>query len=277
MIFDYAILNGKLLPVDRIQISLFDKAVFSSFGVYEAVKVDRGRPFHLEEHLRRLLKSAQMIELELGVDVATLVDWFNRLNQVEPQATWSLRITAFGAVEAGARPLIGMRPEALPTYPDSFYRHGAKAVLYAGRRTIPDCKSLNTLLNYLARRAAGRVGALEGLLHHHACLTEGARSNLFAVRQGQLLTPPEGEVLSGITREIILQVMQATQHPVVEAPVSTDLSLCDELFISSTSMHVMPITQVDGQPIGAGRVGPITKLAAARFEAYYRRVMGEQA
>ncbi len=274
MIFNYAILNGQLLPVDQIQISMFNKAILFGFGVYEAVKVDRGRPFYLKEHLRRLLKSAETIELELDVDVPTMVSWFQRLKEVDPQASWNLRIFVFGAIEAGDRPLIAMRPEVLPTYPDNFYRVGAKAVLYAGRRAIPDCKSLNTLVSYLARRAASQVGALEGLLFHNGYLTEGARSNLFVVRQGQLITPPAGEVLSGITRDIVLQVMQATNHPVIEAPVPSDLSLYEELFISGTSIHVMPITQVDGQPVGAGRVGPITKMAAARFEAHYCQVMG---
>jgi branched-subunit amino acid aminotransferase/4-amino-4-deoxychorismate lyase len=145
--------------------------------------------------------------------------------------------------------------------------------LYEGQRSLPACKSLNTLVNYLARRAAIRVGALEGLLHHHGQLTEGARSNIFTVRRGQLITPPATDVLSGITRDVILQVMQDTAYPVVEAPVPVDVSWYDESFISSTSMHVMPITQINGQPVGNGRVGPVTHLVMDRFAAHYRRVM----
>ena len=205
-----------------------------------------------------------------------LAQWFDRLLQVDPLATWRLVIIAFGAVEPAAKPVIAMRPEALPTYPDHFYRDGAGAVLYEGRRAIPACKSLNTLVNYLARRAAIRAGELEGLLYHDGCLTEGARSNLFAVQAGQLVTPPAAEVLSGITRDIILQEMETTEHPVIEAPLSTDFSKYEEFFISSTSMHVMPITRIDGRPLGSGQIGPVTKLAMARFEAHYRRVMGTE-
>ena len=138
---------------------------------------------------------------------------------------------------------------------------------------MPACKSLNTLVNYLARHKARQAGALEGLLHHNGYLTEGARSNLFAVQQGVLLTPPTGHVLSGITREVIMQLMQEAGHPVIEAPVSVDLSLCDEFFISSTSMHVMPITHIDRQPIGNGQVGTLTKLAMAKFREYYQSYM----
>jgi branched-subunit amino acid aminotransferase/4-amino-4-deoxychorismate lyase len=275
MIFDYTVVNGQLMPLEQAQISLFNKAYFSSFGVYESVKVDQGRPFYLEEHLHRLHKSAALLELELGVDVPVLARWAALLCQLDPQATWTLRILAVGAVETGGKPLIGMQAEPLATYPAAFYESGASAVLYEGQRALPRCKSLNTLVNYLARRAATQVGALEGLLHHHGYLTEGSRSNLFAVRQGQLLTPPEAEVLSGITRDIIVHVMQETAYPVVEAPVTVDLSLYEEIFISSTSMHVMPITRIGSVAIGKGRVGPVTRLAMERFAQHYRRVMSE--
>ncbi|NJN94708.1 MAG: hypothetical protein HC875_11750 [Anaerolineales bacterium] len=87
------------------------------------------------------------------------------------------------------------------------------------------------------------------------------------------MTPPESDVLSGITRDIILHVMQDTAHPVTETPIPIDLSLYEEVFISSTSMHVLPITQIDGQPIGSGQVGPITRLAMVRFNQHYQQVM----
>lgn len=274
-IFNYAILNGACIPQAQAQVSLFDQALLSSFGVYEAIKVDQGRPFYLEEHLHRLLKSAELLDLSLGVEVPTLVDWFNRLKQVDPQATWRLTIIGLGTVEAGSRPVVAMQPEPLRSYPERLYQHGARVVLYEGQRALPACKSLNTLVNFLARRAATRAGALEGLLHHAGYLTEGARSNLFVVRGGQLLTPPAATVLAGITRDIIVQVMADTPHPVVEDSLSIDLSQYEEFFISSTSMHVMPVTEIDGQPVGTGQVGPVTQLAMARFAVHYQQVMGK--
>ncbi|MFC1975184.1 aminotransferase class IV [Chloroflexota bacterium] len=274
MIFDYAILNGKRLPIDQTKIPISNKALFASFGVYESLKIEQGRPFYLTEHLHRLLNSARTIEMDLGVDVATLTKWFKKLLEVDPQATWAMRILALGAIDAGADPMIAMWPEHLTTYPTVLYRDGAAAILYEGQRAIPACKSLNTLVNYLARRAAVQAGALEGLLHHKGHLTEGARSNIFAVRQGQLITPSASEVLAGITRDVITQVMQDTDHLVVEAPILVGTSLYEEFFISSTSMHVMPITQIDGQPVGDGQVGPTTRMVMAKFETYYRQMMG---
>lgn len=275
-IFDYAVMNGELLPFEQVQISLFNKANFSSFGVYETVKIDRGRPFYLENHLHRLHHSAGVIELTLDANVPTLAGWFERLRQVDPQATWTLKIIALGALDHKERPLIAMNAEPLATYPASLYDTGACAVLYEGQRHLPTCKSLNTLVSYLARRTATQAGALEGLLHHNDYLTEGSRSNLFVVQAGRLLTPPENQVLSGITRELVIQTMRDTTHPISEEPISADFSLYEEVFISSTSMHVMPVTQINGRPIGNGQVGPITRLAMERFHQHYQQVIGDR-
>ncbi len=99
MIFDYAIFNGKLLPINQAKISVFNNAFFTSFGVYETIKVDGGCPFYLEEHLRRLLKSAQKIDLPLDVDVNTLTNWFKQLVNVDVKATWTLKIIVLGATQ----------------------------------------------------------------------------------------------------------------------------------------------------------------------------------
>ncbi len=273
MIFNYAIFNGQLLPNTQAKISIFDDAFFSSFGVYESVKVDHGQPFYLKEHLERLIKSAHMLNLSLGVEPETLTAWFKTLVAVDPQATWSLRIVALGATSPNSNPIIAMQPLPLSTYPDKLYKNGATAILYQGQRFMPPCKSLNTLANYLARRQALQANALEGLLHHQGNLTEGARTNLFAVKQGQLITPPAADVLSGITRDLIVQIMQPGPHPVTETNLPTDLSLYDEVFISSTSMHVMPLTHIAGQSIANGQVGPITKEVMTRFKFHYQQVM----
>lgn len=273
-IFNYVVVNGQVMPAEAAQTWLFNPAYFYSFGVYETVKIDQGRPFYLREHLQRLLNSAAMIDLDLRVDVETLAIWFDRLHDLDRAATWSLKMLGLGEL-SGGQPLVGLQALPLTTYPDHFYTRGAKAILYEGERALPRCKSLNTLVNYLAGAKARQAGALEGLLHSNGYLSEGSRSSLFAVQGGRLLATPEAKVLPGITRDVLSQVMQATDCPIIEADLSVDLSLYEEMFITATSMHVMPITEVDGQPIGHGQVGPITQLAMERFNARYRAVITE--
>ncbi len=275
-IFNYVVVNGEVMPAEAAQTWLFNPAYFYSFGIYETVKIDRGRPFYLREHLQRLLNSAGMIDLDLNLDVETLALWFDRLQDIDRQATWSLKMLGLGDL-SGGQPLVGLQALPLSTYPDHFYTEGARAVLYEGERALPRCKSLNTLVNYLAGAKARRAGALEGLLHNNGYLSEGSRSSLFAVREGRLLATPEAKVLPGITRDVLSHVMQTTAYPIIDVDLPADLSLYEEMFITATSMHVMPITEVEGHPIGDGRVGPITQLAMERFDGHYRAVMAEAA
>ncbi|MDM8527453.1 aminotransferase class IV [Anaerolineales bacterium HSG24] len=273
MIFDYAIFNGELLPVDKVQISLFTRSLYYGYGVFEFVKIDQGQPFYLEEHIRRLFKSAMMLDLKLKVDADTLMAWFQKLIEIDPQVTCNIRILALGEIDAN--PVVAMKPEPLRIYPKSFYQDGATAILCEGARVVPTCKSLNYVVNYMARREAIRAGALEALLHHNGYLVEGAFSNFFIVQQGQLITSPESEVLSGITRNLVIQIMQETEYPVIETQILLDLSQYEECFITTTSMHVMPITQIDGQLVGDGQVGTITKMAMSQFETHYQEVMAK--
>ncbi|RME45575.1 MAG: hypothetical protein D6796_10290 [Caldilineae bacterium] len=271
--FEYALLDGELLPFDEARLSLAHPVFLTSFGVYETVKVDRGRPFHLPEHLQRLQNSARWLSLPLP-PFETLLAWGRTLLRALPPASYTIRILALGDTPPGGETLVVYLPVPTPTYPPDYYTGGAKAITFPGERALPQCKSLNTLINHLARRAARSQGAIEAILTHHGEWHEGARSNVFVVEAetGRLLTPPEEKVLSGITRDIVIQVMQDSPHPVHQTPIPAGLPIA-EMFITSTSMHVLPITTLNGQPVGEGRVGPVTKEAMSRFNEYYAKVM----
>ena len=271
--FPYALLNGELLPFERARLSLAHPVFLTSFGVYETIKVDRGRPFHLPEHLQRLQASARWLALPLP-PLETLLAWGRALLRALPPASYTIRILALGDTPPDGETLVVYLPVPTPTYPPDYYTGGAKAITFPGERALPRCKSLNTLINHLARRAARSQGAIEAILTHHGELHEGARSNVFVVEAetGRLLTPPEEKVLSGITRDIVIQVMQDSPHPVrqIEIPADTPIA---EMFITSTSMHVLPITTLDGRPVGDGQVGPVTKQAMSRFDEYYTKTI----
>jgi D-alanine transaminase len=104
-------------------------------------------------------------------------------------------------------------------------------------------------------------------LYHDGYLTEGANSNLFAVMDGVVLTSPVSQVLSGVTRDILLKLAARNGIVMHEASLAlADLTRWAECFITSTSRHVMPITVIDDRPVGSGRVGPLTAGLMALFE-----------
>lgn len=274
---EHVIINGRLLPHGEAHISLYSQALFYSFGVYESIQIEGGRAFHLDQHLDRLFQSAEILQLPMPYSRRQIHGWFEQLAEADHIQESLLRIVVFGP-NGDEETLVYILPMPLPRYPDSFCTRGAKAITFEGTRPLPQAKTLNTLINYLALRRARQEGAHEAfLVNPQGCLTEGSRSNLFAVAAGSLTTPPAGEVLSGITRDLVWKMADARGIGVAEGPVCRrNLEKIDELFVTSTSMHIIPIISVDGRPIGDGHIGPITRTLMADFEAYYDRVMSRE-
>ncbi len=271
----HIILNGRLLPRQKAQISVFNHALFSSFGVYESIQIDNGVAFHLDDHLDRLFQSAHFIQLPMGYDRPTIRGWVTRLVETDAICESLLRIIVFGP-NGDEEALVYVLPTALPRYAPECYTTGTRAITFEGARPFPQAKTLNTLVNYLAIRRAREVGAHEAfLVNEQGHLTEGSRSNLFVVSDGTLLTPPAEQVLSGITRDLVWKFAEAEGICVAEQSIRrADLATIDEMFATSTSMHIVPINQVDDGIIGAGCVGPVTRRLMAAFETYYARAVG---
>ncbi len=266
----YVSRNGELIPADQARVSVFNPALSAAFGVYESLQCQRGVVFHLEEHLNRLAHSARLLGMPLPAPLEEMASWVPPLLAANRVHTCLVRLYVLGP--NGREPALAfLWPEPPRVYPRELYERGASAVIFQGVRALPQAKSLNTLVNFLARRQALAAGAHEGLLAHGGHVYEGSSSNLFAVRDGRVLTPPEETILPGVTREIVLRLAAEEGIPVAsELLREEEIWGWDEAFITSTSRHVMPLVEVNGRPIGSGRVGPITRRLMQAFEAYYQ-------
>ncbi|MCS7261424.1 MAG: aminotransferase class IV, partial [Anaerolineae bacterium] len=215
--------------------------------------------------------SAAMIDLDLPWTVEEIAQWARDLLE-HLSGDCLLRVLALELSEGREEKLIAMLPQLLPRYPALYYQEGVRVVTYEGRRHMPACKSLNTLVNVLARRRATCLGAHEAILCSAGRLTEGSRSNIFAVYQGELLTPPRDQVLPGITRDIVMRLANEAGYRVRERDLwLAEVDRYKEFFITSTSMHIIPVVEIDGVRIGDGCVGHVTSELMQRFAAYHRR------
>ncbi len=263
-------LNGSIVPADQAQISLYSPAVWHGLGVYESIEVINGLPFHLDEHLKRLFDSAAMIELSLPWTIDEVAKWtYDLLGQISGDCL--LRVIALDLSEGTEDKLVALLPHLLPRYPTQYYQAGVRVVTYEGCRHMPACKSLNTLVNLLARRRATRLGAHEAILCSAGKLTEGSRSNIFAVYKGEVVTPPRDQVLPGITRDIVIRLAGEAGYGVRERNLwLAEVDQYAEFFITSTSMHIIPVVEIDGVRVGNGRVGRVTHDLMQRFAAYHQ-------
>ena len=273
----YITCNGETVPVARAMVHVHNPAVTSALGVYETVELANGHLFHLEDHLHRLERSAAAIDLPLPASLPELARWARRTAEEADQRDGILRILALAA-DAYRPSQVYMMLFPPMRHPQHLYEHGATAITFVGERALPTAKTLNTLVNFLAQRAARARGCHEALLVARDGIREGATSNLFVVMHGKLVTPPDHLVIAGVTRDIVLRLARELGYAITFRPLPPQsIPLWEEAFITSTSRHVMPLTVVDGQPVGSGAVGPVTQQLRAAFERYFAAQVGRTA
>jgi branched-subunit amino acid aminotransferase/4-amino-4-deoxychorismate lyase len=244
----YAIRNCELIPEEEAVVPVTRREVFFGFAVYESLKVQEGVPLFIDEHLDRLFESARVLRLAHTFRRDAIADSFRRLAAANELELATLRMLLVG----GDEPEFYAYATELPTYPAEYYRFGAEAISYHGERIFPRAKSNSLLLNYIAGREAAERDALEALLvDRHGRALEGTRSNLFALRGGELITAGE-DVLSGVTRKHILDSFEEEGGPIHYRKMALEKLLsgeCEEVFISSTSMGALPLHSIDGRSL----------------------------
>ena len=274
---DIACVNGRFGPLAEAVVSVEDRGFQFGDGVYEVIRTYRGRPFAIDEHLSRLERSAQALQLSLGYTKArwiALIEEGLRRSSL-PETKIYLQITRGQAPRDHPFPA-ELSPTTVLTFRElhpldlSVRQAGVQAILLEDIRWGRcDIKSVNLLANVLARQRAKEAGVFEAILLRDGAVTEGSVSNVMVVQNGTILTAPEGpRILSGVTRAKVLELAKKEGIPVAETVVRReDLLGASEVFLTGTTVEVLPVVRVDGQAIGPAVPGPMTQLLSRRLEA----------
>lgn len=274
---------------EAARVSVFDRGFLYGDSVFETLRTYGGRPFALAEHLTRLGQSAARVFIDLPISLAALSAEIEQAVARAGNAESYVRvIVTRGSGPMGldtgfdAKPLRAIIVAPLSAPAPELYRDGIAVVLYRTQRVAEATDAAGTkvgnyLVAVLAMRHARAVGASEALIVDHAGnVVEGATSNLFAVRGGRLITPPEeAGILPGITRALLIGVAAEQGIPVELRPLSVgEVLSADELCISSSIRELLPVVRVDSQPIGTGRPGPTTERLLRAFREKARGLAG---
>ncbi|MBK5931943.1 D-amino acid aminotransferase [Halochromatium salexigens] len=272
-------LNGAFVAPEQAMISVMDRGFLFGDGVYEVIPAYAGRPLRAAEHLQRLENSLRGIGLQAPLSLPEWSNIFVRLLAAEPKMDQALYLQ----VTRGAAPT---RDHRFPAQPAPTVMAMAKpmkardrAVVEAGVAVVTrddirwlrcDIKSTSLLAAVLLRQSAQEAGAEEAILVRDGLALEGSTSNLFIVRDGQLMTPPKGPLLlAGITRDLVLELARAAKIPIQERDIAVEaLRQADEVWISSSTREVMPVTQLDDKPLGSGRPGPLWRRVDALYQDF---------
>lgn len=263
---DTVYLNGEFLPREQAKISVMDRGFLFGDGVYEVIPVFGGRCFRAAEHLDRLAYSLRETRIA------------EPLSRAQWQAVFDVLIDAYGGGDqalylqvtrgvAQARehrfpdcpPTVFAMSRNLPALPSSPPQPIAAVALDDIRWQRCDIKSTSLLGGVLMAQQALDAGAREAILVRDGRVFEGASSNVFAVVDAVLYTAPKDRnILAGITRDLIVELVR--QHGLAlreEALTPALLRAASEIWISSSTREMVPVTLLDGQPVGSGATGPV--------------------
>jgi branched-chain amino acid aminotransferase len=280
-------IDGNLYDKADAKVSVYDHGLLYGDGVFEGIRIYSGRIFECDAHLKRLYDSARAIRLTIPISPAEFkaameltfktngfTDCYIRA--VVTRGTGYLGISPHKC----AQPSVIIISDTIELYPREMYEKGMAIITASIIRNHPNAispriKSLNYLNNVLAKIEAIDAGVPEAImLNHDGKVAECTGDNIFIARNGVVATPTTADgILEGITRDVILRLCRKNNIPAAEKTLTRhDLYVADECFLTGTAAEVVPVTKIDGRPVGNGQVGPITRQLLEAFHRHIREV-----
>ena len=249
-------INGLITGEKDAKIPVTSEAFLFGYAVFETIRTYNKKVFRLDDHLGRLYISADIMGIK---PKWTLKKTYPEVVKVLEQAKWDevkvrIILTRTDLIVM-AEPIQEKEPE--------MYKKGVKMVSFPGRRNIPYAKKLADAFCFLAKQHATESGVYESLLvDPKSYVRECAYANIFWVNDGKLHTTNKA-ILFGITRETVIEL---AGECIFEGIKYKSLLLADEIFITQTTSGILPVIEIDGQKIGTGRPGPVTKKLMKDFK-----------
>ena len=273
-------LNGRFMPMEQARVPVMDRGFIFGDGVYEVIPVYDRIPLALGRHLDRLAQSLD------GVGISSPMsrpDWETLVEELiarEPEANQSIYLHVTRGVAPrdhafpkDVTPTVFAMAKPLVPPPAQWLSEGIRAITHEDYRWLKcNLKTTSLLANVLLRQMAVEAGATECLLIRDGYLTEGAASNAMVVVDGILLAPPRNHLLlPGITYDLVLEIAAKHRIPFEERPVSeAELRRASEIMMTSSTREIVPITTLDGIPVGNGLPGPVSKKLLSLYQEQKR-------
>ncbi len=276
-------LNGGFLPQEQAHVSVMDRGFLFGDGVYEVIPAYAGLPFRLKEHLQRLNASLEAIRMSpplsdeqwRAVFGQLLAQRGNADQQIYLQVTRGAYGKRLHAIPEEVTPTVMAFAADLAVRDPELVKQGMSVITLDDIRWERcNIKAITLLANILSQQQARDEGAQEAILVRDGLANEGTASNLFIVKEGLIITPPKSQhLLPGITRDLVLELAREAGLPYAEASISVaELANAEEIWITSSTKEVMPVTRLNGLPVDNGHPGPIWEKMDALYGACKARL-----
>lgn len=279
-------LNGEYLPMSEAKISVMDRGFLFGDGIYEVIPAYAGHLFRLEQHLTRLNNSLRSIRM---ANPHSDDEWEKILASLLPEDSdedWSvyLQITRGATPKRDHSFPKDLTPTIFAMATPIHYADPAVAEKGVCAITLPDIRWLRCdikttalLANALMRQEAVDDGCAEAILIRDGLATEGAASNLFIVSDGVLITPPKSpHLLQGVTRDLIIELAaeQGIAHREADIEEAV-LRSAEEIWMTSSTKEILPVTRLDDQTVGDGVPGPLWQRMRVLYQDYKQRLRAD--
>lgn len=280
-------INGEFVPHKNATVSIDDRGYLFADGVYEVLQVCQGVAINYDDHMKRLQRSLSGLRIDYSLNAESILPVIKQLlqkNKTQSGVIY-LQITRGVAARAHAFPNPPVAPTILMTLMSSIptskadREYGVKAITHPDLRwKRRDLKTISLLPNILAKEAASQQQAVEAILvEENKTVTEGSSMNVFMVDNHQVIWthPEDGSILGGITRRNIILLAQSAGLRIKEQSFDQEKMLQGtEVFLTSTTKHVLPVVNINNKIVGDGKVGPITRQLIAVYEAFVEGQIG---
>jgi D-alanine transaminase len=276
-------LNGEFLPLDQAKVSVLDRGFIFGDGVYEVIPVYGGQLFRLNQHLQRLDHSLAGIRLDNPLPYDqwnSILEELVERNATEEYGDQSVYLQVTRGVAKrdhafpkGVAPTVFAMSNPLAPLPASLATEGVAAITLDDIRwRYCNIKAITLLPNILLRQQALDANAAEAILISDGEVTEGAASNLFIVKDNLLITPPKGpRLLPGITRDLILELAETHGIAYREGAIrENELREADEVWLTSSTKEILPVTRLDGKAVSGDKPGPMWARVISLYQDYKR-------
>lgn len=252
--------NGLWQELEQIGIPVTSISVNRGYGAFEFFEIVRGRAFYGERHLARFRRSMDLLHLntDFNLKLEELVDEIIQRNQLNDAYLKLFALPHETKFEGVRRSSLYMFPTQMPLFDAKLFIEGAWLETKVFQRFMPEAKSTNYLAGQYWMDEQSNPRVVDVLYHNGHSVQETSRGNIFVVKDGTVITPAD-KVLKGVTRSLVLELL--AKHGILHAEAELSLALlhsADEVFVSSTTKHILPIVQIDGRQVGLGKPGLVT-------------------
>lgn len=260
--------NGSFQKLSEITIPITSLSINRGYGAFEFLEVINRKPFYGDRHTARFLNTMKILKLKTDFDgqLDELIDGLIKQNNLENFFIKLFVLPHEPAEQGSYHGYLYLFPTVMKPYDPFLFSKGAHLMMKQYDRFLPEAKSTNYLFGqfFLDEQTDPRVTDI--LFHNGDTVQETSRGNLFMVKDGAVVTPAEN-ILKGVTRGLVLELLPELGIIHAEAPVRLPMLLtADEVFLTSTTKHIMPVTRIDEHIIGEGKPGEVTQKIMEEFQ-----------